>query len=83
VAKGNISKDDFNADKKLAEYDADLTEIDEKIKGYKSQIALLTEERHRILAKIKDLDMDIVLQCIADKGLSSQEVLALINDYKH
>ena len=83
MAKSNTIKDDFNADKKLAEYDADLAEVNEKIKGYKNQIATLTEERHRILARIKDIDMDIVLQCIIDRGLSSQEVLTLINNYKH
>ena len=83
MAKSNISNDDFKADKKLAEYDADLAEVNERIRGYKNQIAQLTEEKHRILAKIRDLDMDIVLQCIIDRGLSSQEVLTLINNYKH
>ena len=83
MAKSNTIKDDFNADKKLAEYDADLAEVNEKIKGYKNQIATLTEERHRILARIQDVDMDIVLQCITDRGLSSQEVLTLINNYAH
>jgi len=83
MAKSANSKDDFNAEKMLAENDAELAEIDEKIKGYKNQIALLTEERHKALAKIHDIDMDIVLQCITDKGLSSQQVLTLINDYAH
>ena len=73
----------FNAETKLAEFDTHLAELDEKIRGYKTQIALLTEERRKTLAKIKDIDMDIVLQCIADSGLSSQDVLTLINNYAH
>ena len=83
MAKSINSKDDFNAEKELAEHNANLAEIDEKIKGYKNQITLLTEERHKTLAKINAIDMDIVLQCITDRGLSSQEVLTLINNYSH
>ena len=72
--------DNYNADQMLAEFDAELAEIEEKIRGYKWQIALLTEERHRLLAKRQDVDMDIVLKCIVEKGLSSNEVLNIINE---
>ena len=61
------------------DYNEELTIIDEKIRRMTLQLVSLKEERHRLLAKIKDVDMDIVLQCIAEKGLSPNEVLGLLN----
>jgi hypothetical protein len=83
MAKSANLQDDFNAEKKMSEYNENLAKIDERIKEYKWQIALLGEERRKTLEKMHNIDMDIVLQCITDKGLSSKEVLTLINDYAH
>ena len=61
------------------DYDAELAAIDDTIVAYKEQISRLNDERLKLLRKMKNADMDIVLQCIEEKGLSSKEVLELIN----
>ena len=65
--------------KTMEHYDAELKSIDNKIKAHKAQIDALNAQRRKILVKVKDLDMDVVLECIVEKGLSSNEVLQLIN----
>jgi len=62
------------------DYNEELAVIDEKIKTYKMKLLGLKEERHKLLAKIRDVDMDLVLQCIEETGLSSNEVLEIINN---
>ena len=64
----------------MEQYSDELTDIDDKIKECKKQMMQLSVERHRVLAKIQDIDMDIVLQCITEKGLTSNEVLEIINN---
>jgi len=80
VAQVNIPSTEYNAERLLEQYSDELTDIDGKIKECKKQIMQLSAERHRILAKIQDIDMDIVLQCISEKGLTSNEVLEIINN---
>ena len=60
-------------------YEGQLAYIDEMISVHRSQIESLTWERYKLLSKIRNVDMDAVLQCIAEKGLTSGEVLNLIN----
>ena len=64
----------------VTDCDEELTVIDEKIRRTMLQLLGLKEQRNKLLAKKKDVDMDIVLQCIAEKGLSPNEVLDLINN---
>ena len=79
MAQAKKQMTDYNAEVLLEHYSDELTDIDCKLREHKRQIALLTSQRHKILAKIQDVDMDIVLQCITEKGLSSNEVLEIIN----
>ena len=62
--------------------DAELKIIDDRISAHRDLIRNLGAERRRLLEKKKDLDMDVVLQCIEEKGLSSNEVLILLNNAK-
>ena len=64
----------------LSDYDAALTNIDESISAHREQIDKLYDLRRMILAKMRDVDMDAVLQCIVEKGLTSREVLNMINN---
>ena len=61
---------------------SEATDIERNIWAINALIEGLVAQRHRMYAKLHDLDMDIVLQCIEEKGLTSREVLALINDYE-
>ena len=61
------------------DYDAELAILDEKIRIQTLKMIGLKEQRHKLLTKIRDVDMDLVLQCIEEKGLSSNEVLEIIN----
>ena len=65
------------------DYDTELKRLDEKIKELRKQINSLIGQQHKLLAKIQHVDMDIVLQCIIEKGLSSSEVLALLNNERN
>ena len=47
-----------------------------------ARIADLKEERHRLYVNMQNLDMDLVLQFISEKGMTSQEVLSVLNDYR-
>jgi len=60
-------------------YEIELSNIEEKIKAHRIQIEKLTGEKYQLLTKIQALDMDVVLQCIVEKGLTSHEVMDLIN----
>ena len=64
------------------DYDMELRRLDEKIKELRKQINCLINQQHKLLAKIQHVDMDLVLQCIIEKGLSSSEVLTLLNKEK-
>ena len=64
----------------LSDYDAALSNIDESITAHREQIEKLYDLRRLILAKMQEVDMDAVLQCIVEKGLTSREVLHMIND---
>ena len=61
-------------------YGAELDELDSKIQALRIEIDNLMAQRHRLLGKIRDIDMDLVLQIIVEKGLSSNEVLEIINN---
>ena len=65
---------------KTPTYEEQLRSIDNKIAEHKEEIEKLSSERHKVLEKIKDLDMDIVLQCIVEKGLTSTDIMELINN---
>ena len=65
-----------------SDYDVELKRLDEKIKELRKQINCLIKQQHKLLAKMQHVDMDIVLQCIIEKGLSSSEVLTLLNNAK-
>ena len=58
--------------------ETELLHIDEQISVHRSHIERLTGERYKVLAKHQALDMDLVLQFIVDKGLSSGEVMERI-----
>ena len=60
---------------------AELIEINRAITAHKYQIENLKAQRHKLYEKLQDLDMDIVLQIITEKGLSSNDILKLINNY--
>ena len=62
------------------DYDMELKRLDEKIKELRKQISCLIKQQHSLLAKIQHVDMDLVLQCIIEKGLSSSDVLTLLNN---
>jgi len=60
-------------------YEIELSNIEEKIRVHRIQIEKLTGEKYKLLTKIQALDMDVVLQCIVEKGLTSYEVMEMIN----
>ena len=60
-------------------YEIELSNIEEKIRAHRMQIEKLTGEKYKLLTKIQALDMDVVLQCIVEKGLTSNEVMEMIN----
>ena len=60
-------------------YEIELSNIEEKIREHRIQIEKLTGEKYKLLTKIQALDMDVVLQCIVEKGLTSHEVMEMIN----
>ena len=61
-------------------FNEEIQSIDEKISAHKEQINMLGVQRRKLLEKLQHVDMDIVLQCIEEKGLSSNRVLELINN---
>ena len=60
--------------------DAELENIDIRIMAHKEQIRKLKTKKIRLLEKRKNVDMDVVLQCIEDKGLTANDVLKLISN---
>ena len=60
-------------------FEAELKTIEDKISVHREQLNNLGAQRRRLLEKMHDVDMDLVLQCIEEKGLSSKKVLELIN----
>lgn len=56
----------------------ELEKISNVIKVYEKELAALEIERCKVLSKMKDIDMGIVLECIERNGLSGEEVIKMI-----
>ena len=63
----------------IVDLDKKIVEIDKAIVTYNEIIEGLKWQRYELLSKKHDLDMNEVLECIVEKGLSANEVLKLIN----
>ena len=66
----------------LGDLDNKIEEIDKAIVTYNEIIEGLKWQRYELLSKKHDLDMNDVLECIIEKGLSANEVLKMINGVK-
>ena len=64
----------------LADIDVELSYIENKIKALKAQIDDLNGKKLMLLSKMRNVDMDVVLGCIVEKGLTANDVLNLINN---
>ena len=63
------------------DYDAELAMLNDEIRRHQVQIDMLKARRHKVYEKIDAVDMDIALQCIVENGLTSNDVIRLINNY--
>ena len=65
----------------ITKKDCEVTigQIDATIEFHEKEIKKLTAQRNKLLEKIKYLDIDLVLEYIVSMGLSSNEVLEIIN----
>jgi len=63
-----------------SDLDMELAMIEQDIRMLQVRIKILKKRKRKLLVKVRDLDMDIVLQCIVEKGLTSSEVLRLIDN---
>ena len=61
------------------EYNAKLSLVNAKIRTLQDQIDGLKRQKRILLTKIKDVDMDLVLQYIVERGLTSTEVMEMID----
>lgn len=66
----------------ITDLDKEIEEIDKAIITYNEIIEGLKWQRYELLSNKHDLDMNDVLECIIEKGLSANEVLKLINGAK-
>ena len=62
--------------------DKKIEEIEKTIITYNEIIEGLKWQRYELLSSKHDLDMNDVLECIIEKGLSANEVLKMINGVK-
>ena len=62
--------------------DKKIEEIEKAIVTYNEIIEGLKWQRYELLSNKHDLDMNDVLECIIEKGLSANEVLKMINGAK-
>ena len=60
------------------DYDLEIEQIDAIICSYKEELRQLNDQRQRLLAKKKHVDMDAVLEYIVEKGLTAKDVIELI-----
>jgi len=56
-----------------------IGQIDATIAFHEKEIKKLTAQRNKLLEKIQYLDIDLVLEYIVSMGLSSNDVLGIIN----
>lgn len=64
--------------KEIIECENKISKIHEQIDEYNKMILELKLERCKVISKMKHIDMDIVLECIIENGLSSDEMMELI-----
>ena len=72
---------DYDSDVSLNSYCKEIDGIEAQITAHKEQIELLQKRRWELAEKIQAIDMDILLECIVDKGISSTEMISLINRF--
>ena len=58
--------------------EAELKKIEEQITDYESRISYLSQQRYALMCKRGEIDMSIILDCIEDNGLTSEDMLDLI-----
>ena len=59
----------------LEDCGAELERINEIIETYNRELADLKLKRCKILTKMRDIDMGIILECIVDNGLTAADMI--------
>ena len=62
------------------DYDTKLDLVNAKIKALQDQIDGLKRQKRVLLTKIQEVDMDLVLQYIIERGLTSTEIMEMIDN---
>ena len=64
------------------DYNKKIADIDKKLAANKDAAKKLIEERDRLLSEKKSAEMQVVLSCIEEKGMSVDELLKIVKDVK-
>ena len=64
--------------RELVDCDPEIMRIDEEIGFHRREIETLKIQRYERMSKVQNDDMDVVIECIIENGLSSEEMMQLI-----
>ena len=64
--------------KELVDCDPVIMSIDEEIGFHRREIEALKIQRYDRMAEMQNDDMDVVMECIIENGLSSEEMMHII-----
>lgn len=78
--EGGIAMCELAYEEMLEDCEAELVKIEDLIESYKQEIVELRLMRCKILSKMRDIDIGIILECIEDNGLKASDMIEPIMD---